>query len=145
MPSVLSANIGAANTLTFQPDGKILADNTDGIGFINNLKQSAPNWNPSRGPALVLGAGGAARAILWSLMEEGTPEIFLANRTKERAEALSAEFGQKIKPIDWSEIPEAIKLTATIVNTTSLGMTGQPELNISVATAPSHALVTDIV
>lgn len=136
--------IGAANTLVFLPGGGYRADNTDGEGFINNLKQNAPDWDASSGPALVLGAGGAARAILYSLLTEGAPEIILANRTKDRAETLAAEFGDKITVIDWTETSDATAKATTIVNTTSLGMTGQAALDLSLQCSP-NTLVTDIV
>jgi shikimate dehydrogenase len=136
--------IGAANTLTFLPEGGFLADNTDGIGFINNLRQNAPNWRASDGPALVLGAGGSCRAVLWSLLDAGTPTIFLANRTKERAISLAAEFGDRITVIDWSTISARTADVRTIVNTTSLGMNGQPPLTIALS-PNTTALVTDLV
>lgn len=136
--------IGAANTLTFLPNGGYHADNTDGEGFINNLKQGAPDWSASNGPALVLGAGGASRAILYSLLAEGTPEILLSNRTKERAENLAAEFGKSVKVVEWSKISDYTKPAKTIVNTTSLGMVGQSDLNIALKCV-SDTLVTDIV
>jgi shikimate dehydrogenase len=136
--------IGAANTLVFLPNGGYRADNTDGEGFINNLKQNAPDWDASAGPALVLGAGGASRAILYSLLAEGVPEILLANRTKPRAETLATEFGDRITVIDWADISVATKTAAAIVNTTSLGMTGQCPLDISLQCS-LNTLVTDIV
>lgn len=136
--------IGAANTLVFLPSGGYHADNTDGEGFINNLKQNAPEWDASSGPALVLGAGGASRAILYSLLAEGTPEILLANRTKARAETLATEFGDQITVIDWDTISDATRNATTIVNTTSLGMSGQAPLDITLQCSP-NTLVTDIV
>lgn len=136
--------IGAANTLTFLPEGGFRADNTDGIGFIDNLRQNAPDWVASDGPALVLGAGGASRAVLWSLLDAGVPQILLANRTKARADQLAHEFGSKISVIDWSDISEATKQVSTIVNTTSLGMDGQPPLDITLSCA-AGTLVTDLV
>jgi shikimate dehydrogenase len=136
--------IGAANTLVFLPNGGYKADNTDGEGFISNLKQNAPNWDASSGPALVLGAGGASRAILYSLLAEGAPEILLANRTQARAETLATEFGDRISVIEWSEISNATKNVATIVNTTSLGMTDQDALEITLQCSP-NTLITDIV
>ena len=93
--------IGAANTLTFGPDGAIHADNTDAYGFIANLRQEAPAWAAAAGPALVLGAGGAARAIVAALLAEGCPEVRVANRTRARAEALRDHFGPRVVPIDW--------------------------------------------
>ena len=140
-----AALIGAANTLIFRGDGSIRADNTDGYGFIQNLKQSCPDWNAKAGPALVLGAGGAARAVISALLTEGAPEIRLANRTRARAETLKEHFGAKVHPIDWNRASDAMDGAATIVNTTSLGMARQPELKVSLAAAPDWALVADIV
>ena len=89
--------IGAANTLIFRKDGKIHADNTDGFGFIQNLRSGAPDWNPKSGPALVLGAGGAARAVVASLSDAGVSEIYLSNRTRARAEKLKDDFGKRVR------------------------------------------------
>jgi shikimate dehydrogenase len=137
--------IGAANTLIFREDGKIHADNTDGYGFIENLRQGAPDWDPTSGPAVVLGAGGASRAILASLLSAGVPEILLTNRTKIRAEALQQEFGARITVVDWVQAGNAIEDAALLVNTTSLGMTGSPELRIPLDGLNPGAVVTDIV
>ena len=95
--------IGAANTLIFREDGSIVADNTDGYGFIFNLHQGAPDWDPKAGPATVIGAGGAARAVVASLIEAGTPEIRVTNRTRARADQFREEFGEKITVVDWVE------------------------------------------
>ncbi|WP_339108613.1 shikimate dehydrogenase [Thioclava sp. GXIMD4216] len=137
--------IGSANTLVLAEDGSIFADNTDGYGFIANLRQSAPDWEPSAGPAAVLGAGGAARAIIVSLLEAGVPEIRLCNRTKARAEALAESFGPKVRVYDWEEAAAIFDGVATAVNTTSLGMEGQPPFDISLDLLPETALATDIV
>jgi shikimate dehydrogenase len=137
--------IGAANTITFHEDGSSYADNTDGFGFLENLKSGAPNWSAASGPALVLGAGGAARAVIHALLGAGAPEIRLANRTKSRANFLADNFGAKVKVIDWLHASEAAAGAATIVNTTSLGMIGQPPLSFSLAAAPKTAVVNDIV
>lgn len=137
--------IGAANTLTFAPNGRILADNTDGYGFCENLRAGAPGWDPAAAPSLVLGAGGAARAILHVLLEAGVPLIRLANRTRSRAEALAAQFGPRIAVVDWETREAAAEGAWLIVNTTSLGMTGKAPLIFSLAAAPASAVVTDIV
>lgn len=137
--------IGAANTLIFREDGKIHADNTDGYGFIENLRQGAPEWDPKAGPAVVLGAGGAARAILASLLNAGVPEILLSNRTRLRAEALQQEFGKRIRVVDWVQAGNTLEDAALVVNTTSLGMTGKPELRIPLDGLQKQAVVTDIV
>ena len=93
--------IGAVNTLIFRKDGKIHADNTDGYGFFENLRQGAPNWNPKAGPAAILGAGGAARAVVASLLDAGVPQIQIANRTRIRAEKLASDLGGRVKVVDW--------------------------------------------
>jgi len=140
-----AAVIGAANTLTFRADGKIYADNTDGYGFLKNLEQGAPDWQPKAGPALVFGAGGAARAIVAALIDAGVPEVRLANRTRARAEALKAEFGAKIQVYDWVQAKIAVDGAMTVVNTTSLGMNGQPEFRVSLDALSHRATVSDIV
>lgn len=137
--------IGAANTLIFRKDGKIHADNTDGYGFIANLKQGAPDWSPSMGPAAVLGAGGAARAVIASLLEVGVSEIFLSNRTRPKAEELKAAFGTRITVVDWVQAGNMLEEAATVVNTTSLGMKGQPELRVPLDGLRRGAVVTDLV
>ena len=113
--------IGAANTLTFRADGGFEADNTDGEGFLAALRAGAPGWRPDAGPALVLGAGGAARAVVDALVREGVT-VRIANRTARRADALAAELGGEALP--WDDAGEAIAEAALVVNTTSLGMTG---------------------
>jgi shikimate dehydrogenase len=137
--------IGAANTIIFRRDGKIHADNTDGYGFIANLQQNAPGWKPDSGPAAVLGAGGAARAVLTSLIEVGVKEILLSNRTRARADALRSEFGSRITVVDWVQAGNMLEDAITVVNTTSLGMTGQPELRVPLDGLRREAVVTDLV
>jgi shikimate dehydrogenase len=136
--------IGAANTLVFK-DGEIYADNTDGIGFIENLRQNAPNWRADAGPVLVIGAGGAARAILVALLDAGAPEILLTNRTADRASALAAEFGPRVKAHPWEKTEALLPQTAMVVNTTALGMTGKDPFPFSLSGLSSTALATDIV
>lgn len=137
--------IGAANTLIFHEDGKILADNTDGYGFIQNLRQNAPHWDPQSGPAVVFGAGGAARAIIASLLDAGVPEILLTNRTRVRAEHLRDVFGARVTVIEWVQAGNILNKAATLVNTTSLGMTGKPDLRVPLDGLNPGTLVTDIV
>ena len=137
--------IGAANTLYFDVDGKIHADNTDGYGFITNLKKGVPEWNAKVGSALVLGAGGAARAILDALMTEETPKIYLTNRTKERALDLASEFGNDIEVLDWDEKNSVLAEVKTLINTTSLGMNGEGDLGLDFSQLTSVMTVTDIV
>lgn len=140
-----AALIGAANTLIFRADGKIYADNTDGSGFVANLRQNAPDWDPKSGPAVVFGAGGAARAIIAALIEVGAPEIRLTNRTRARADALRADFGAKISVVEWVKSAHVLNDAATVVNTTALGMVGKPEFNVNLAEINPKALVNDLV
>lgn len=140
-----AALIGAANTISFGAEGGVHADNTDGYGFIQNLRQSAPAWQASAGPALVLGAGGAARAIVSSLLTERAPEVRVANRTRARAEMLREHFGARVTVVDWNRASDAADGATTIVNTTSMGMAGRPDLPLRLDAAPPRALVCDIV
>ncbi|WP_106746652.1 shikimate dehydrogenase [Yoonia maritima] len=137
--------IGAANTLTFKEDGRIFADNTDGYGFISNLRQGAPDWNPKSGPAMVFGAGGAARAVIVALADAGAPEIILTNRTRAKAEALRADFGARIRVVDWVQAGTALKDAGVLVNTTSLGMKGAADFKVSLDELRPETVVTDIV
>ena len=137
--------IGAANTLIFRRDGKIHADNTDGYGFIANLKQGAPRWQPASGAAVVLGAGGAARAVIASLIEAGTTRIILTNRTRLKAEGLKSEFGSKVEVVDWVQAGNVLEEATTVINTTSLGMTGAPEFRVPLDGLRPGTVVTDIV
>jgi len=137
--------IGAANTLIFRADGKIHADNTDAYGFIANLRQGAPGWQPTAGPAAVLGAGGAARAVISALIEVGVTEIHLTNRTRPKADALKAEFGSKVHVMDWVQAGNMLDDAATVVNTTSLGMTGAAEFRVPLDGLRPGTVVTDLV
>ena len=137
--------IGAANTLIFHEDGKIIADNTDGYGFLANLKQGAPDWRPDLGPAAVLGAGGAARAVIVSLLDAGVPEILLANRTRTKADVLRSEFGSRVRAFEWVQAGNMIEAATTVVNTTSLGMVGSPELRVPLDGLQPGTVVTDLV
>lgn len=137
--------IGAANTLIFRADGKVHADNTDGYGFLANLRQGAPDWHPSAGPAAVLGAGGAARAIIAALIEAGTKEIMLSNRTRPKAETLKADFGSRVTVVDWVQAGNMIEASATVVNTTSLGMVGAAEFRVPLDGLRRGMVVTDLV
>lgn len=140
-----AAIIGAANTLIFQRDGRLHADNTDGYGFIENLRSNAPGWDPKSGPAAVIGAGGAARAVVASLLEVGVPEILISNRTRFRAEKLKSDFGNRLHVVDWAQVGNMLDAAKTVVNTTSLGMVGKPELGVPLGGLQKDALVTDLV
>lgn len=140
-----AALIGAANTLIFRPDGKIHADNTDGYGFIANIRQNAPGWIPDLGPAAVIGAGGAARAVVASLLESGVTELRIANRTRIRAEQIKAEFGAKVVVYDWAQAGNMLEGAMTVVNATSMGMEGKPPLRVPLDALAPGTLVTDLV
>ncbi len=140
-----AAILGASNTLTFGIDGLIYADNTDCYGFIESVRESVPEWEARRGSALVLGAGGGAKAIVYSLLQEGTPEVYISNRTMERSESLKSNFGNRIKIIRKDNINDCIDKIGTLVNTTSLGMVGQPELKFHIDKISPRTVVCDIV
>lgn len=140
-----AALIGAANTLIFRDDGKIHGDNTDGYGFIENLRQSAPGWSARSGPATLIGAGGAARAVLSALLDAGTPEIRLTNRTRPRADQLQREFGRRVVVYDWVHAGDAMDGATLVANTTALGMSGQGQIRIPLDGLSPQAVVTDIV
>ena len=136
--------IGAVNTLVFE-DGKIKGDNTDGFGFINNLKSGAEF---ARDSAMILGAGGAARAVLDGLIEEGFRDIYIANRTVSRTESLIKSFESstaKLHVLEWGDISNHLANLSLLVNATSLGMVGQPELSLDLTHLSSKTLVNDIV
>lgn len=141
----LAARIGAVNTLVVMPDGRIQGRNTDAFGFLENLRRGAPSWRPDAGPAVVLGAGGASRAVLAALLDAGVPEIRLLNRSPERAERVAAEMGGPIRVLAWERRAAALEGAALLVNTTTLGMSGQPPLDLNLAALPPSAVVNDIV
>ncbi len=137
-------SIGAINTVLVQ-GGKLLGSNTDGYGFIENLKAGGLGFDFRAGPAVVLGAGGAARAVLAGLLDAGVPEIRLVNRDPAKAKALALRFGDRIGVVGWDHRHRTLAGANLLVNTTSLGMTGQPELDLDLAALPAGALVNDIV
>ncbi len=142
-PDERARAVGAANTLWY--DGDLLrSTNTDIEGFINNLDAAAPGWDNIE-DALVLGAGGSSRAVVFGLIERGIKRVHLANRTMARAQALADQFGARVLPLAWAQLAEALPRAALLVNTTSLGMKGQPALEIDVGLLPSHAVVVDLV
>jgi len=137
--------IGAANTLIFRKDGRIHADNTDGYGFIENIRQNVPEWNPKIGPAVVFGAGGAARAVTASLLDVGVPQILLTNRTRVRAEKLREDFGNRVQVVEWVQAGNVLEDADLVVNTTSLGMVGKPEMRVPLDGLKPGAIVNDLV
>ncbi len=135
--------VGAANTLWFA-DGELCSTNTDVEGFINNLDACAPGWDKAE-DALVLGAGGAARAVLFGLIERGIKRVHLANRTIARAQALADQFGASVLPLPRDALGELLPRVGLLVNTTSLGMHGQPPLELDIGLLPADAVVSDLV
>ena len=140
-----AAKIGAANTLWLDARGLLHASNTDAYGFMTHLSAEAPDWNKGKRPVLVLGAGGAARAILHGLIEAGAAKILLANRTGDRAKALAKSFGPRVSVVRWEYRNQAHAGCGLLINATSLGMTGKAPLDIDLSTLPEDALVADIV
>jgi shikimate dehydrogenase len=138
--------IGAVNTVVIR-DGHLFGDNSDAFGFIENLRQEAPDWRPAAGPAVVLGAGGAARAVIHALLEAGVPALRLVNRTPERAELLARALDRdgRIVVAAWPQRATLLEDAGLVVNTTALGMVGQPPLELALDRLPPAALVTDIV
>ncbi len=142
-PDARARAVGAANTLYF--DGGVLrATNTDVEGFINNLDASASGWDAAE-DVLVLGAGGSSRAVIFGLMERGIKRVHLANRTASRTQLLADQFGAQVQPLAWDAVNSVLPRVKLLVNTTSLGMKGQPPLGIDVALLPAAAAVADLV
>jgi len=137
--------LGAVNTIVVRPDGRLFGSNTDGFGFIEHLKESVPGWRAAAGPAVVLGAGGSARAVLGALLDAGAPTIRLANRTAARAQELAGMFGAKVVPVPWADRHDALKGVHLLVNTTNQGMHGHPPLELDLGPLPGAAVVYDIV
>jgi shikimate dehydrogenase len=137
--------IGAANTLWLDEAGTLHASNTDAYGFMTHLMKEAPDWNKGERSVVVLGAGGAARAILYALVEGGASKILLVNRTADRARALAKSFGARVVAVPWEDRNKALRGCGLLVNATSLGMAGKPPLDIDLAALPGDAIVADIV
>ena len=144
----LARRIGAVNTIVVAPDGSLEASNTDVFGFRENLREAVPDWRPASGPAVVLGAGGSARAVIAALADAGVAEIRLVNRTLSRAEAVAADLSTpttRVTVHSWEEAREIQRGAGLLVNTTSLGMSGQPALALDLSLLPRTAPVVDIV
>ena len=136
--------VGAVNTIMVR-DSELIGDNTDGFGFLENVKGVVSGWRPAAGPALVLGAGGTARAVVATLLDAGVPEIRVVNRTAARGEAIAAALGGPIRLYAWSDRARALESTMLLVNTTSLGMAGAPPLDLALDRLPPQAVVNDVV
>ena len=141
----VARRIGAISCVAVRADGSLWGTNNDAFGFVQNVLQQQPAWRPDSGPVVVVGAGGGARAVTYSLAERGAPEIRVVNRTLARAGALAREFGSPVRAIPWTERHDALRDAAMVVNTTSQGMVGQPALDLALDTLPTSALVSDIV
>jgi shikimate dehydrogenase len=142
-PDARARAIGAANTLWYE-GGVLRATNTDVEGFINNLDASAPGWDRAE-EALVLGSGGSARAVVFGLLERGVARIHVVNRTAARAQALADQFGERVQPAGWEAVAGLLPRAGLLVNTTSLGMAGQPPLDVEISALPPSAVVADLV
>lgn len=141
----MAQRIGAINTIVVQADGALHGFNHDGFGYIQSLTEAHPTWQADAGPVVILGAGGASRAIVVSLIEAGAKEIRILNRTHSKAKELAEEFGGPICSFDWSNRHEALQDAALLVNTTNQGMHGQPPLDIDLSLLPISALVSDAI
>lgn len=137
--------IGAINTVVVQANGTRHGYNNDGFGYLQSLKEAHAQWRADTGPVVVLGAGGAARAILVALLQEGATEIRLLNRTLDKAQALAQEFGPSIQALPWSQRHEALAQAALLINTTNQGMHGTPALDLALDELPTTAMVSDII
>ena len=142
-PDARALSVGAANTLWYE-GGELRSTNTDIEGFINNLDACAPGWDRIE-DALVLGAGGSSRAVVFGLIERGIQRVHLVNRSVDRARALADQFGANVHPLAWDAIGDLLPRAALLVNTTSLGMHGQPSLELDTGRLPPHAVVADLV
>src|ERR1700739_693099 len=143
MPDARARAVGAANTLWYEGN-ELHSTNTDIEGFINNLDACAPGWDGIE-DALVLGAGGSSRAVVFGLVERGIKRVHLANRTIDRARALADQFGARVHPVAWDAIDDLLPRAGLLVNTTSLGMRGQPAPELDAGLLPPHAIVADLV
>jgi shikimate dehydrogenase len=143
--SDLARRIGAVNTIFMESDGALFGDNTDGAGFMDNLRGGGCDWSVTHGPAVVVGAGGAARAVCAALIDRGISQLRLINRSRSRAEMLISDIGGRIDAVSWEDRSTALEGAALLVNTTSLGMVGSPPLELDLGLLPRHAVVTDIV
>lgn len=133
------------NTVMVDAQGKLIGSSTDGHGFMAALRASAPGFEPGRAPAVILGAGGAARAVIAALLDHGAREIRLVNRTPERAARLASELGAAVRSIAWDDRSKALAGAGLLVNATSLGMEGQPALDLPLHALPRDAVVNDVV
>jgi shikimate dehydrogenase len=143
--SPMAQRMGAINCIVVQADGSLHGYNNDGYGYIQSIKEANPAWRADAGPITVIGSGGAARAVVISLMDEGAQEIRLINRTQAKADELASVGPAVIKTFDWSERHDALASVAMLVNTTNQGMYGQPPLDLNLDALPATAMVSDLI
>ena len=141
----VAQRMGAINCIVVQPDGSLHGYNNDGYGYIQSVKEANPAWRADAGPITVIGAGGAARAVVISLLDEGAQEIRLINRTRSKADELASVNPKVVKSYDWSERHAALDGAAMLVNSTNQGMYGQPPLEIELDALPRTAMVSDLI
>lgn len=141
----VARRIGAVNTIVVSDAGALVGSNTDGFGFIENLRAGAPDWRAEDGAAVVIGAGGAARAVCAALQDAGAPEIRIVNRTGSRADALAGAFGEPLHALGWDSRADVLDGAGLLVNTTTLGMAGEPPLDLALDALPASSVVCDIV
>ena len=141
----IARRMKAINTIVVREDGSLYGMNNDGAGYVQSLRDADPAWRGDAGPVLMLGAGGAARAIVVALLEEGAPEIRITNRSRDKAEALAQEFGPKVTVVDWARRNEAMDGVALLVNATTQGMHGQGPLDVQLDALPRSAMVSDAI
>ena len=141
----LAARIGAINCIVVEADGSLSGRNTDAFGYVQSLVDAQPEWNSKAGPVLVLGAGGAARAVIAGLLDSGVPSIRLTNRSPDNMHELVAAFGPQVSAVDWTDRHAALDGAALVVNTTNLGMHGQPPLDLNLSALGPQTLVSDVI
>ena len=141
----LAQRIGAVNCIVVEADGSLSGRNTDAFGYIQSLRDAQSDWQAHTGPALVLGAGGAARAVIAGLLDSGVPSIRLTNRSPDKTHELIATFGPQVVAVDWDARHSAVDGAALVVNTTNLGMQGQPALELDLSDLSQQALVSDVI
>jgi len=141
----LARRIGAINCVVVAPDGSLDGCNCDGFGYVQSVLEADPAWQADAGPIVLIGAGGGARAVVVSLVDQGAKEIRLVNRSPKRAQTLAQEFGAPIKALAWDDRHAALRGAAMLINTTSQGMAGQPALDLALDDLPTSALVSDII
>jgi shikimate dehydrogenase len=141
----LARRVGAVNCVVVAADGSLKGQNHDAFGYIESVREAQPSWRADRGPIIVIGAGGGARAVLVSLIDAGASEIRLVNRTLARAKSLARELGGSIMALNWQEREAALEDAAMLINATSQGMVGEPPLDLALDSLPVSALVSDVI